>query len=38
VLLEASGRAASITLERPSPIVLRVIEATGLTASFTVRS
>jgi anti-sigma B factor antagonist len=37
VLLEASGRAAETVLHEPSPIVRRIIEATGVEASFIVR-
>lgn len=37
VLLEASTRAAATVLHEPSPIVRRIIEATGVAASFTVR-
>ena len=36
VLLEARGRAADVALHDPSPIVRRIVEASGVAASFTI--
>jgi anti-anti-sigma factor len=37
VLIEAAAHASSVSLRNPSPIIRRVLEATGLSSVFSIR-